>query len=87
MFIQIKDSKYYLAALYKVNKDDFNAEIEHADGKHFTLNFSKITGRFYKNEKKAKLPKYLCKEVLNLAINAGICILSEEEKENALYWL
>lgn len=88
MFIQINNSKYYLAALYTDNKGGFNADIEHADGKSFTINYSAITSKFYKNGKNAKLPIFLCKAVLEMAINrGGLVYMNEVEKENALYWL
>lgn len=90
MFIRIRESKYYVVALYTDAKQGFNAEIEQADGKHFTLSYSTITSRFYKNNESIegkRIPKYLCKEVLNLATSSGICILSDVEKENAMYWL
>lgn len=88
MFIQVKDSKYFVTSLYKTGTRGFNADIEHQDGKSFTLNFSTITEKFYKNGENAKLPKYLCREVLDMAISkGGIIHLSQVERENIIYKL
>lgn len=89
MFIQVREgSKYYVSAIYREPKgQSFTAEIEHADGKHFQINYSSITNRFYKNNEKAKLPKYLCTAVLDLAISGGIIIMNRVERANALFWL
>ena len=84
MFIQVKDSKYFVTSLYKEPKG-FSADIEQQDGKHFVLNFSSITEKFYKNGQNAKLPKYLCREVLDMAISKGIIFLNEVERENVIY--
>jgi hypothetical protein len=85
MFIQVKDSKYFVTSLYK-EPHGFSADIEHQDGKHFVLNFSSITQKFYKDGHNAKLPKYLCKEVLEMALSrGGLIVLSEVERENVLY--
>lgn len=88
MFIQVKGSKYFVTSLYTDCKGGFNADIEHQDGKHFVLNFSSITQKFYKDGKNAKLPKYLCKDVLEMAISkGGLVNLSQTEREDILYKL
>lgn len=79
MFIQVRN--YHVTSLYTDSKGGFNAEIE-KDGKGFTLNFSGITHKFYKNGANAKLPKYLCKETMEMAISKGICFLTQIEREN-----
>jgi hypothetical protein len=87
MFIQVRNSKYFVTALYTDAKGGFNADIEMQDGKFFTLNFSKITEKFYKNGENAKLPQFLCLEVLNMAISKGIVFLSDIQKENIKWGL
>lgn len=87
MFIQVKESKYFVTSLYK-EPHGFSAIIEQQDGKEFVINFSSITEKFYKNGQNAKLPKYLCKEVLEMALSrGGLITLSQIERENVLYKL
>jgi hypothetical protein len=86
MFIQVrKGSKYFVTALWKETKG-FAATIEESGGKHYEIYFSDVTGKFYKDRENAKIAKYLCKALLDMAISKGIIFMSEIERENALYW-
>lgn len=86
MWISIKE-KYFVTAIYTDSKGGFSADIEAASGKSFRLDYSNITNKFYKNGENAKLPQYLCKAALDMAISKGICFLSELDKANVYYWL
>jgi len=90
MFIQVKEgSKYFVTALYREPKHNqsFTAQIETSEGKSFQVNYSGITNRFYKNDSNAKLPKYLCKAVLDMAIGKGIIFMNRVERANALFYV
>lgn len=83
MYVVVRN--YAVTSLYRDAKGGFNADIEQSDGRYFTLNFSTITLKFYKNGSNAKLPQYLCKEVLEMAISKGIVFMNQVERENVIW--